>query len=226
MAICMSFSQDVKNEIKERLSKKNEGFTFSENADSIKPLLSLADYFLNKGSVNDPESSYHLEIVCDDADEADAVTAMMTGQGFNARRSIRKGKHVVYLKDRETIADFLGYIGAVGSMMRMENSLILKDMRNSVNRKVNFETANIEKTVNASVRDIEAVRYIEANGGLKQLPADLREIAELRADMPDATLKALGEAMSPPLGKSGVNHRLRRIREFEERLRSKRGDSK
>ena len=80
--------------------------------------------------------------------------------------------------------------------------------------------------MNASVRDIEAVRYIEANGGLKQLPADLREIAELRADMPDATLKALGEAMSPPLGKSGVNHRLRRIREFEERLRTKRGENK
>ncbi|MBO6147066.1 MAG: DNA-binding protein WhiA [Lachnospiraceae bacterium] len=222
----MSFSQDVKKEIKERLSKKNEGFTFSKNADSIKPLFSLTEIFLNKGSVNDPESSYHLEIVCDDADEAATVTAMMTEQGFNARSSVRKGKHIVYLKDREAIADFLGYIGAVGSMMRMENSLILKDMRNSVNRKVNFETANIEKTVNASVRDIEAVRYIEANGGLKQLPADLREIAELRADMPDATLKALGEAMSPPLGKSGVNHRLRRIREFEERLRTKRGENK
>ncbi|MCR5748303.1 MAG: DNA-binding protein WhiA [Lachnospiraceae bacterium] len=221
----MSFSQDVKKEIRERLSKKNEDFTFSQNTDSIERSLSLTDLFLSKGSVNDPESSYHLEIVCEDKEEAHTASQLMKDHGFNARSSVRKDKYIVYLKDRESITDFLGTVGAVSAMMRMENSLILKDMRNSVNRKVNFEAANIEKTVNASVRDIEAVRYIEKNGGLKQLPDDLRQIAELRAELPDISLKALGEAMTPTLGKSGVNHRLRRIREFARELREKRGES-
>ncbi len=217
----MSFSQDVKKEIRERLSKKNEDFTFSKNTDSIKRSLSLTDMFLSKGSVNAPETSYHLEIVCDSKEEAENVMGLMKEHGFNAKSSVRKDKHIVYLKDRENIADFLGAVGAVSAMMEMENSLILKDMRNTVNRKVNCEAANIEKTVSASVRDKEAVRYIEAHGGLKQLPPDLRKIAELRADMPDASLKALGEAMSPALGKSGVNHRLRKVREFAERLKEK-----
>ena len=143
----------------------------------------------------------------------------MTGQGFKARTVCRKGKYIVYLKDRESIADFLGYVGAVNAMMEMENSLILKDMRNSVNRKVNFETANIERTVGAAVKDIEDIRYIESHGGLKQLHGGLKEIAQLRIEYPDATLKSLGEKVDPPIGKSGVNHRLRKIREYAERLR-------
>jgi DNA-binding protein WhiA len=216
----MSFSQDVKKEIRDRLSKKSEGFTISQNTDSIVPLSSLTEVFLQKGSVNDPGSSYHLEIVCDSKEEAAGVEALMKEHGFNARNTERKGKYVVYLKDRENIVDFLGTVGAVSAMMQMENSLILKDMRNSLNRKVNFETANIEKTVSAYVRDMEAIRYIEGHGGLKQLPGYLREMAEIRAEMPeDISLKALGESMDPPLGKSGVNHRLRKIRDIADRLK-------
>ena len=216
----MSFSKDVKKEIRDRLSKKSEDFTISQNADSIEPLSSLTEVFLQKGSVTDPGSSYHLEIVCDTESEAAGVEALMRDHGFNARNTRRKGKYVVYLKDRENIADFLGTVGAVGAMMEMENSLILKDMRNSLNRKVNFETANIEKTVSAYVRDMEAIRHIESQGGLKQMPAYLREMAQIRAEMPeDISLKALGEAMDPPLGKSGVNHRLRKIRDIADRLK-------
>ena len=220
----MSFSQDVKKEIRDRLSKKSEGFTISQNTDSIVPLSSLTEVFLQKGSVNDPGSSYHLEIVCDSKEEAAGVETLMKEHGFNARNTERKGKYVVYLKDRENIVDFLGTVGAVSAMMQMENSLILKDMRNSLNRKVNFETANIEKTVSAYVRDMEAIRYIEGHGGLKQLPGYLREMAEIRAEMPeDISLKALGESMDPPLGKSGVNHRLRKIRDIADRLKEHQG---
>jgi DNA-binding protein WhiA len=220
----MSFSQDVKKEIRDRLSKKSEGFTISQNTDSIVPLSSLTEVFLQKGSVNDPGSSYHLEIVCDSEEEAAGVEALMKKHGFNARNTERKGKYVVYLKDRENIVDFLGTVGAVSAMMEMENSLILKDMRNSLNRKVNFETANIEKTVSAYVRDMEAIRYIEGHGGLKQLPGYLREMAEIRAEMPeDISLKSLGESMDPPLGKSGVNHRLRKIRDIADRLKEHQG---
>ncbi len=239
----MSFSQDVKKEIQDRLSKKSKGFTFSQNANNIVQIDRkseamdlqkgsagaesanaddvLAYLFVQKGSVNDPNISYHLEIVCDTPREAEIAVSLMAEQGFKVRTTQRKGKHIVYLKDRENIADFLGYIGAVSSMMTMENSLILKDVRNSINRKVNFETANIERTVGAAMKDIEDIRYIESHGGLKQLPEGLREMAEIRIEYPDATLQGLGDNMEPPLGKSGVNHRLRKIREFAERLRYK-----
>ena len=217
----MSFSQEVKKEILERQTKKAADFTFPQNANNINSESALAEIFVLRGSVNDPETSYHLEIVCDDEREAGIVSELMEGRGFTARMSRRKEKHIVYLKDRETIADFLGCIGAVSSMLKMENSLILKDMRNSVNRKVNFEAANIERTVGAAVKDIDDIRYIEANGGLKQLPKGLREIAGMRMEYPEASLKSLGEGMNPPLGKSGVNHRLRKIREFAEKLKSR-----
>ena len=223
----MSFSQDVKKEIQERLARKSSGFTFSQNANNIMQAKAADDsadlvrVFLEKGSVNDPKAGYHLEMICDTEPEAGKVAALMAEHGFNARISVRKGRHIVYLKDRETIADFLGYLGAVNAMMEMENSLILKDVRNTVNRRVNFEAANIERTVGAAVKDIEDIRYIEAHGGLKQLPKGLREIAELRMEDPETSLKTLGEEMDPPLGKSGVNHRLRRIREYADRLRQK-----
>ena len=226
----MSFSQDVKREIQERLTKKNEGFTFSQNTNNINRMpegedcaATLAYFFVQKGSVNDPNASYHLEIACDSTDEAEIVSELMGQQGFNVRMTQRKGKSIVYLKDRESIADFLGYIGAVSSMMAMENSLILKDVRNSVNRKVNFEAANIERTVGAAMKDIEDIRYIESHGGLKQLPAGLRDMAEMRIEYPDATLQSLGDNMDPPLGKSGVNHRLRKLSEMAETLRDNNG---
>ncbi|MCR5775746.1 MAG: DNA-binding protein WhiA [Lachnospiraceae bacterium] len=244
----MSFSQLVKREIREKLSKKTEGFTIPQNTNNIiqtdfrapegtdgvsakepegtgavsakeqDDAKILAWFFVNKGSVNDPKSSYHLEIACDTADEAETVAELMDKNGFKVKTASRKGKHIVYLKERETIADFLGFIGAVSAMMEMENSLILKDMRNSVNRRVNFEAANIERTVGAALKDIEAIRYIETHGGLKKLPEGLRRIAEARLEYPDASLQSLGEKMEPRLGKSGVNHRLRKIREYADGL--------
>ena len=224
----MSFSQDVKREIQDRLSKRSPDFTFEQNANNISqvdPEAALAVLFVQCGTVNDPKTSYHLEFVCDGVDDAGDIAELMERQGFKVRITKRKEKHIVYLKDRETIADFLGFVGAVNAMMEMENSLILKDMRNFVNRKVNFEAANIERTIGAAVKDIEDIRYIESHGGLKQLPAELREMAEIRIEYPDATLKSLGESMRPPLGKSGVNHRLRKIREYAGRLRSGRDDT-
>ncbi len=220
----MSFSQDVKAEIVSRHSKKTKGFTFPQNTNNINPALALAYLFVQNGSVSDPESSYHLELVFDTEKEAGIVSELVEEQGFKAKTSVRKDKHIVYLKDRENIADFLGFIGAVNAMMKMENSLIIKDMRNSVNRRVNFETANIERTVGAAIKDIEDIRYIESHGGLKQLPEELRKTAETRIEYPDISLKSLGENMRPPLGKSGVNHRLRRLREFAQKLRGEKDE--
>ena len=215
----MSFSREVKAEIQSRQSRKIKDFTFPQNTNNINPSLALAWLFMRKGSVNDPKISYHLEMVCDEAQEAAVIFGLMEAQGFKVRKTCRKEKHIVYLKDRESIADFLGFVGAVNAMMEMENSLILKDMRNSVNRRVNFEAANIERTVGAAIKDIEDIRFIEAHGGLKQLPDGLRQIAEIRIEYPDAPLKSLGENLNPPLGKSGVNHRLRKIREYAQKLK-------
>lgn len=179
----------------------------------------LRGAFLASGSMTDPEKGYHFEIVCNDACHAELIEYIMSDFGMEPRIVRRKKYHVVYLKDGSMIVDILNVMGAHKSLMGMENVRILKDMRNSVNRRVNCETANINKTVSAAVKQIEDIRYIEQTKGLKYLPDNLRTIAELRLEEPDMPLKELGERLVPPLGKSGVNHRLRKISEIAGELR-------
>ena len=131
----------------------------------------------------------------------------------------RKKNYVVYLKDASTIVDILNVMGAYKSLMNMENVRILKDMRNIVNRRVNCETANINKTVNAAVKQIEDIEFIKSVKGLEYLPPSLRMVASLRLEEPETPLKELGEKLDPPLGKSGVNHRLRKISEIASELK-------
>lgn len=126
---------------------------------------------------------------------------------------------MVYLKEGSGIVDLLNVCGAPVSLMNLENLRILKDMRNSVNRRVNCETANITKTVNAAARQVEDIEFLRVNYGFRNLPAPLREMAEVRLEHPDAPLKELGECFQPPIGKSGVNHRLRRLGELAEKVR-------
>jgi DNA-binding protein WhiA len=131
----------------------------------------------------------------------------------------RKGHFVVYLKEGSQIVDILGSMGAFVSLMNLENVRILKEMRNSVNRKVNCETANISKTVNAAVKQVEDIEKIREELGFDALPPTLREIAQVRLEYPEAPLKELGTYLDPPVGKSGVNHRLRRLSEIADRLK-------
>lgn len=116
--------------------------------------------------------------------------------------------------------DILNIMGAHSCLLELENIRIMKEMRNNVNRLVNCETANLSKTVNAAVRQVESIKFIQSKIGLKRLPQNLREIAELRLEYPDESLKELGEMLDPPVGKSGVNHRLRKIEKIAEELRS------
>ena len=139
--------------------------------------------------------------------------------GIEPRYILRKKYHVVYIKDASMIVDILNIMGAYISLMDMENVRILKEMRNSVNRKVNCEAANINKTVNAAVKQMEDIRYIESVKGLSYLPHNLRAVAELRMAEPEMPLKEIGNNLNPPLGKSGVNHRLRKISEIADELR-------
>ncbi len=179
----------------------------------------LRGAFLATGSVTNPEKGYHFEIVCDCEPHAEILIDIIKSFGLEPKLIRRKKYYVVYMKDGSMIVDILNIMGAHISLMNMENVRILKDMRNSVNRRVNCETANINKTVNAAVKQIEDIKYIEATKGLKYLPDNLRKIAELRLEEPETPLKELGEKLEPAIGKSGVNHRLRKISEIANELR-------
>lgn len=175
--------------------------------------------FLCSGSVSDPSKSYHFEIVCENPAQAEFL--QQTINSFDARAKIvqRKKAYVVYLKEGSQIVDILNIMGAHVALMELENVRILKDMRNTVNRKVNCETANINKTVSAAVRQVEDISYIRDRIGLEQIPENLRDMAITRLTYPEASLKELGALLATPVGKSGVNHRLRKISEIAENLR-------
>ena len=175
--------------------------------------------FLAAGSVSNPEKSYHIEIVCATEKKAQQLREIINTFGLEAKTILRKRSHVVYLKEGAQIVDLLNVMEATNSLMEMENVRILKEMRNSVNRKVNCETANINKTVSASVKQTEDIKLIRDKIGLGELSEGLQEIAELRLEYPNATLKELGNLLSVPLGKSGVNHRLRKLSEIAENLK-------
>jgi len=175
--------------------------------------------FLCAGSISDPEKFYHFEIVC--GSKAKAVQLMELIQSFEVDAKIvqRKKYYVVYVKEGAQIVELLGIMGAGVSLMNLENVRILKDMRNTVNRKVNCETANINKTVNAAVKQVEDILYIRDTAGLDSLPENLEETALLRLEYPQASLKELGALLSTPVGKSGINHRLRKICSIANELR-------
>lgn len=175
--------------------------------------------FLASGSMSDPNKSYHFEIVCRTKEQAEQLQMLMNGFETEAKIVERKGHFVVYLKEGSQIVDMLNVMEAYVSLMNLENVRILKEMRNSVNRKVNCETANISKTVNAAVKQLEDIELIRSKLGLEQLPQNLREIALIRLEYPEAALKELGNYLTPPVGKSGVNHRLRKLAEIAEDLR-------
>ena len=176
----------------------------------------LRGAFLAAGSMSDPEKGYHLEIVCHGTEEAERCLSLLAAYGLKGRRVARKTMTVVYLKEGDEIVDVLNLMGAHHALLEFENIRVLKDMRNKVNRRVNCEAANLGKTASAALRQIEAIEKIDQTVGLSSLPASLREIAEVRRDNPDFSLQELGEALRPPVGKSGVNHRLRRLMEIAE----------
>lgn len=181
----------------------------------------LRGAFLAGGSMSDPEKAYHLEIVTSGKNKARQIADAANAFGLDARIVERRHYYVVYMKESAQIVDMLNVMGAHVSLMNLENVRVLKEVRNSVNRKVNCETANLNKTVNAAVKQIEDIHYIKNKVGLDSLNEGLEQIAKLRLRYPDMPLKDLGEQLVPAVGKSGVNHRLRRISQIAENLRQK-----
>lgn len=182
----------------------------------------LRGAFLGAGSVNNPEGNYHLEIITNNLFYAEELAALINRfAGIQAKVSSRKNWHIVYLKESEQIVSFLNVIGAHQALLNFENTRIIKGMRNQVNRLVNCETANLNKTVTASMRQTENIRLIQDVLGLDKLPPRLKGVALLRLENPDVSLKELGEMMDPPVGKSGVNHRMRKLEELADELRER-----
>ncbi|MEY8559298.1 DNA-binding protein WhiA [Jeotgalicoccus halotolerans] len=182
----------------------------------------LRGAFLAGGSVNNPETSaYHLEIASLYEEHAEAVTKLMNRYELNAKYIDRKRGYIIYLKEAEKIAEFLSLIGGYQALLKFEDIRIVRDMRNSVNRLVNCETANLNKTINAAMRQVENIKFIDAEIGIDELPERLREVARIRVEHQDMTLKEIGEAVSTgTISKSGINHRLRKLDEIADKLRS------
>lgn len=175
--------------------------------------------FLGGGSISNPEKNYHVEFVTHDNDYANELSKLINEFKLSSKVIQRKGNFIVYIKEGEKIVDLLNIIGAHSSLLELENVRIMKEMRNNVNRLVNCETANLSKTVNAAIRQVESIRLIQSEIGLQRLPKNLRDVAELRLKYPDESLKELGEFLNPVVGKSGINHRLRKIEKIAEELR-------
>ncbi|MBE5826282.1 MAG: DNA-binding protein WhiA [Butyrivibrio sp.] len=180
----------------------------------------LRDAFLCNGSISDPNKGYHLEFVCSYEGQARQLQELIESFDIEARIVLRKKYHVLYIKEGSGIVDLLNIMEAPVSLMNLENLRIVKEMRNSINRRVNCEVANITKTVNAAAKQIDDIVFIRDHYGFNKLQDSLRDMAEVRLEHPDATLLELGKYLDPPVGKSGVNHRLRKLSELADGLRS------
>ena len=204
----MMFQSHISNEIKQS-DEKTRAY--------------LRGAFLASGSVNNPETSrYHLEISSIYEEHNQDICDLLNQFDLNARTLERRNGYITYLKGAEKIADFLTLIGATNSMLKFEDVRLVRDMRNSVNRLVNCETANMNKTIDAASKQIENIHFIESTVGLQSLPEKLQEIAELRIQNPEISLKELGEMIpSGAISKSGINHRIRKINDFADNLRKK-----
>lgn len=170
--------------------------------------------FMGAGSINNPEKKYHLEIDFKNNENLNKIEQILQKLGVNAKKMITDKKQSIYIKEGEEISKFLALIGANKAVMKFEDIRIQKDMRGKVNRLVNCETANLNKTINASIEQISAIKKLKTNGKFNKLSDNLKEIANLRLENPDMSLIDLGQKLKQPVGKSGVNYRLKKIMEI------------
>lgn len=175
--------------------------------------------FLGAGSIVDPNKQYHLEIIFEEKNNAEYILNICNGFGITLKLLENKRKIYLYIKDGEEISKFLALIGANKGVLNFEDIRLTKEIKNNVNRLVNCETANLNKIVNASVNQINDIKLIKKLKKFDELPEYLKQIAILRIENPDASLKTLGEMLEKPIGKSGVNHRLQKIHEIAEELK-------
>ena len=211
----MSFSSEVREEI--------EKLKVWDNKSNLKQEDQLArvcvrEAFLQSGSLSDPNKEYHLEIATKTKKKANEILEILVQNGIKAKIIKRRDKYIVYLKEGEDISNCLAFIGASSSVLRFEEIRVMREMRNQINRKVNCETANLTKTVNASYEQVKAINKVKKTKYWKELEDGVKKIAELRLENPETSIEALGKKLNPPISKSGANHRLRKIMEIAKEL--------
>ena len=212
----MSFASDIKDEL---LGLKMWDMNSQMKQDEQLARLCIREAFIKSGSMNDPNKKYHLEIMFKTKKKAEEMQTLLNNFNINAKIIKREKDYMLYLKDGEEISEFLALIGANSSVIKFEEIRVLKETRNDINRLVNCETANLNKTINAAVKQIEDIKLIKKKRKFSNLPENLQEIAELRIANPDVSLVELGKMLSEPIGKSGVNHRLKKLSTIAEDLR-------
>lgn len=186
----------------------------------------LRGAFISAGFINDPAKAYHLELVCQDEASAEMIKELLQDFDIEARSVVRRKYYVVYVKGADVVQDVLNVLDAHKALMELVNARIMKDIRNDLNRRNNCDVANMQKSVAAGSRQIDDIILIRDREGLGSLPKSLRELAELRLENPDISLAELGELLDPPVGKSGVNHRLRKISEYAQKVGNDKGENK
>ena len=196
----------------------------NENIDNNNVFAFVAGAFLSCGSMTEPLKEYHLEFAVPFKELVEDLRDKLISLGFNVKITDRKAAFVIYLKDSEDIEDILTFMGATMSSIDLMNVKIYKDVRNKANRIANCDAANIERTLKASDKHLSDIEYIIEKAGIDYLPADLVNIAELRLEYPEMSLRELGEELDNPIGRSGANHRLKRISDIAKELREKYGD--
>jgi len=212
----MSFASEIKDEL---LGLKMWDMNSGMKQDEQLARLCIREAFIKSGSINDPNKKYHLEIMFKTKKKAEEMQILLNNFDIHARIIKREKEYMLYLKEGEEISNFLALIGANSSVIKFEEVRVLKETRNDINRLVNCETANLNKTINAAVKQIEDIKLIKKKHKFSSLPENLQEIAELRIANPDVSLIELGKMLSEPIGKSGVNHRLKKLSEIAEDLR-------
>ena len=204
----MSFSQEVREELLE-LKMWNNNSNLEQDEQLARLLIREA--FIKKGFINDPNKDYHLEILFKTKKKAQELKEIINNFGIDIKLTKKAGSYMLYLKEGEEISSFLALIGAGKAMLRFEEIRVIKDTRNNINRLVNCETANLNKTINAAVKQINDIKKLKKNKKFNELPDNLKELAKLRLENPDMSYEELGKKLSKPIGKSGVSHRLEKI---------------
>ena len=212
----MSFTSDIKDEL---LELKMWDINSNMKQDEQLARLYIREAFIKSGSINNPSKKYHLQIMFKENKKAEEMRLLLENFNINAKIIKKDKEYMLFIKDGEEISNFLALIGANNSVLRFEEVRVIKETRNEINRIVNCETANLNKTINASVKQIEDINFIKKMKKFSSMPDSLKEIAQVRLENPDMPLAELGKQLENPISKSGVNHRLKKISEIAEELR-------
>ena len=212
----MSFSSDLKKELLE-LKMWDIGSNLKQDEQLARLLVREA--FIKNGFINDPNKDYHLEILFKTKEKAEKIKEIINSFGINIKLTTKNKSYMLYLKEGEEISSFLALMGANKAVIKFEEIRVLKETRNNINRLVNCETANLNKTINAAMSQIEDIKWLKDHKKFNLLDKDLQEIANLRVQNPDSSYEELGKMLLKPIGKSGVSHRLDKIRKIAKEAR-------